>query len=394
MTGSVGLTKTRTRPAYLTPTRIVLWGLLILGLVAAFIRYTKGMGAISNMNNVYSFGLWISLDLLCGVALAAGAFTTCAAVYILGKEEFRPLVKPAVLTGFLGYLAVVLALLVDLGRPERIWHMLIYWNPHSPLFEIGLCVMTYTTVLFFEFSPTFFEWVGWNKIGHFIHKLVIPFVILGTVLSTLHQSSLGTLFVMMSDKINPLWHSAFMPLFFFVSAATAGLAMVIFESTISMNAYGRKQETHLLGKLAKAIPWMLGLYLTLKISELLWSGDFHLLFEPGKFTPWFWIEICAGVILPMILFSLKAVRKTQTGLFLSSLLVILGLMFNRFNIGLLTWKRPAWDPGYVPHWMEFALSIGVISGVIIVYDFVARNMNLFHEEEHGHAPAEGRKRHA
>jgi len=380
-----------TKIAYLTPGRIVLWGLLLLGLVTAGIRYTQGMGAISNLNNVYSFGLWISLDLLCGVALAAGAFTTCAAVYVLGKKEFQPLVKPAVLTGFLGYLAVVLALLVDLGRPERIWHMLIYWNPHSPLFEIGLCVMTYTTVLFFEFSPMFFEWMGWHKVGHIIHKFVLPFVILGTVLSTLHQSSLGTLFVMMSDKIDPLWHTPFLPLFFFVSAATAGLAMVVFEATISARAYGREPETHLLGKLAKAIPWMLGIYLTLKVAELLWAGEFSLIFQPGKFTGFWWVEVLGGVIIPMILFSLKSIRRKQSSLFFASLLVILGLMFNRFNVGLLTWKRPAWDPGYTPHWMEFALSIGVIAGVILVYDFVARNMKLFEED---HAPEERGAHHA
>ncbi|HYF96071.1 MAG TPA: Ni/Fe-hydrogenase cytochrome b subunit [Symbiobacteriaceae bacterium] len=375
----------------LSPGKIILWSLLILGLVAAGIRYTKGMGAVSNMNNVYSFGLWISLDLLCGVALAAGAFTTCTVVYILGKEEYRPLVKPAVLTGFLGYLAVILALLVDVGRPERLWYMIIYQNTHSPLFEVGLCVMTYTFVLFCEFSPVFFEWLGWHKLGHFFHKLVIPFVILGTVLSTLHQSSLGMLFLMMSDKINPLWHTPFLQLFFFVSAATAGLAMVVFESTIAHKVYGMEQETPLLGKLAKAIPWMLGLLLTLKVSELIWAGDFHLLFEPGKFTWFYWIEILGGVVAPMILLAIPAIRRKQSTLFFSSLLVILGLMFNRFNIGLLTWKRPAWDTGYIPHWMEFAVSFGVIAGAILVYDFVARRMNLF---SNGHGAAEGGHHHA
>ncbi|HWI54001.1 MAG TPA: Ni/Fe-hydrogenase cytochrome b subunit [Symbiobacteriaceae bacterium] len=375
----------------LTPTRIVLWGLLILGLVVAGIRFARGLGAISNMNDVYSFGLWISLDLLCGVATAAGAFTTCAAVYIFGKEKYRPLVKPAVLTGFLGYLAVILALLVDLGRPERIWHMLIYWNPHSPLFEVGLCVMTYTTVLFCEFSPTFFDWLGWRKVSHLIHKMVMPFVILGTVLSTAHQSSLGTLFVMMSDKINPLWHTPFLPLFFFISAIAVGLAMVVFEGSIAAKAYGRAPETHILGSLAKAIPWFLGLLLTLKIAELIWAGDFHLLFEPGKLTWFYWIEILVGVVTPIILLSFRAVRNNQRTLFFSALLVILGLMFNRFNIGLLAWNRPAWDPGYTPNWMEFALSIGVISGVILVYDFVARHMNLFSSEHHA---SEGGHNHA
>lgn len=377
MTGTQRLT-----PAMrLSPTRLVLWGLVGLAVVLAALRAMHGIGAISNLNNEFAFGFWISFDLLVGVALAAGAFTTCTAVYIFGLEEFRPLVRPAVLTGFLGYLAVIVALLVDLGRPERIWHMLIYWNVHSPLFEVGMCVMSYTTVLFFEFSPVFFDWLGWKKIGHAIHKVTPVFVILGTVLSTLHQSSLGTLFVMMSDKINPLWHTPFLPLFFFLSAATAGLAMVIFEGTIAAHAYGHPQETPLLGKLARAIPWMLGLLMVLKFSELAWAGDLSLLFKPGLLPTLYWIEMLGGVILPMILLSIKRIRTSVSGLFISASLVIAGLMLNRFDVGLVSWKRPAWSTGYTPSWMEFALSFGVIAALILAYDFVARHMKLF---DHGH----------
>jgi Ni/Fe-hydrogenase subunit HybB-like protein len=375
--------QTHAVPFRLSPTRVVLWALLLVGAVVAGLRYVYGLGSVSNMNNAYSFGLWISLDLLCGVALAAGAFTTCAAVHILGLKQFKPLIRPAVLTGFLGYVMVVVALLVDLGRPERIWQMIIYWNPESPLFEVGLCVMTYTTVLFFEFSPVLWEWLGWKRIERAIHSISIFFIILGVVLSTAHQSSLGSLFLVMADKVNPLWHSPIMPLQFFTSAATVGLAMVIFESTISAHAYGRKQETALLGGLAKAIPWMLGLYLTLKIGDLAFAGELGLPFQPGRLTAFWWIEITFGVVVPLILFALPAVRRSQKWLFTSALLVILGLVFNRFNVGLLSWKRPV-GSWYVPSWMEFAVSFGVIAAGVLVYDWVARHLALFSEEHESH----------
>jgi len=365
----------------ISPAKVVIWGLLILGLVVAAIRYTNGIGAISNLTNAYSFGLWISLDLLCGVALAAGAFTTCAAVYIFRQEQFRPLVRPAILTGWLGYLMVIFALMVDLGRPERIWHMLIYWNPHSPLFEVGLCVMLYTTVLTLEFVPLVFEKLKWGKALKRIHSISLPLILAGVFLSTLHQSSLGSLFLVMPDKVHPLWHTPLLPVLFFVSAAGVGLAMVIFEGTISTWAYNRPPEHHLLGRLAKAIPWILGLYLTIKMVELAVAGDLHYAFEPGKLTFLFWTEILVGIVLPMILFSIPTVRNSGKGQFFSAALVIAGLMLNRFDVGLVSWTRPA-GASYTPHWMEFSITLGVLAAALLAYDWVARNLRLFDAEHH------------
>jgi Ni/Fe-hydrogenase subunit HybB-like protein len=371
-------THTLVRPVWLSPTRLILWVLVLLGATVAGIRYVYGIGAISNLNNVYSFGLWISLDLLCGVALAAGGFTCCAAFYIFGRKDLQPLTRPAVLTGFLGYLAVIFALLVDLGHPERIWYFALYQNFHSPLFEVGTCVVLYTTVLFLEFSPMLFEWLGWKKFEHAVHTITLPIVILGVVLSTLHQSSLGSLFLVMSDKLHPLWHSPILPLFFFISAATVGLAMVIFEATISAHAYGRAPETRLLGKIAKPIPWMLGTYLALKIGELWISGDLPLLFAGDRAALFFWLELGWGVILPMLLFAIPAVRRSQAWLFTGALMVVTGLVLNRFDVGLLMWNRPA-GSWYVPSWMEFAVSFGVIAALVLAYDWVARHLRLFEE---------------
>lgn len=375
---------TLTAPVRISPARLVLTILVLVGLVVAIIRFIYGMGAISNLNNDYAWGLWISLDLLCGVALAAGAFTTCAAVYVLNLKQFQPLVKPAVLTGFLGYLMVVFALLVDLGRPERIWHMIIYWNPHSPLFEVGLCVMTYTTVLALEFSPMLFEKLGWHRAGHVIHRFTLPLVIFGVVLSTLHQSSLGSLFLLMADKLHPIWHSPLLPVFFFISAASVGLAMVVVEASISARAYDRPMETALLSRLTAALPWILGLYGVVRLGELAWVGELHLLTVPGIHSALFWLEFSVGVLLPILLLSTSALRRKPRVLVLGATLVVLGLMLNRFNVGLIAWVRPA-GSSYFPHWMEFAVTIGVVSAAVLAYDWVARNLNLFEDEAHHHA---------
>ncbi len=372
----------------LSPTGIILGVLIVIGLAVAINRYLNGLGAISNLSDAYPWGLWISFDILCGVALAAGAFTTAGAVYILGAERFRPILRPAILTGFLGYLLVIVALLVDLGRPERIWHLLIYWNPHSVMFEVGWCVMLYTAVLALEFSPLVFERFGWRTPLRLIHAITIPLVIAGVVLSTLHQSSLGSLFLIVPERLYPLWYSALLPVFFFTSAAAVGPAMVIVESTISSRAFKRELELDILGSLSKAIPYILGLYLILKIGDLIVAGELGLLFAGRIETLLFWVEILGGVVAPMILFSLTSTRQSASRLFWSAVLVVAGVVLNRFNVSLFWLVRPA-EAWYFPHWMEFAITLAILSGGVVAYWLVARFLPLFVEEQHTPSPAGG-----
>jgi Ni/Fe-hydrogenase subunit HybB-like protein len=198
--------------------RAVLVVLLALGLYATYVRFTQGLGAATNLSDQFPWGLWIGFAILCGVGLAAGGFTLCAIVYIFNIKEFKPIVRPAVLTAFLGYLLVIFALMFDLGRPDRIWYALIMWNPHSVMFEVAWCVMLYTTVLALEFSPVLFEGLGWMKAVRVMRAITIPLVIIGVILSTLHQSSLGSLYLIVPEKLPPLWYSSLLPVFFFLSA--------------------------------------------------------------------------------------------------------------------------------------------------------------------------------
>ncbi len=369
----------------------ILSALVVLGLAVMIYRFINGLGAISNLSDGRPWGLWISFDLYCGVALAAGGFTLAGAVYIFRLEKYHTVVRPAILTAFLGYTLVILALLVDLGQPWYIWHIMINWNVHSPLFEVGMCVMTYTLVLALEFSPVVFEGlnrsnlpvvkrINWRVPWRIIRTIQIPLVIAGVVLSTLHQSSLGSMLLMMPTALHALWYSPILPVLFLLSAIAVGPAMVIFESTLSTRIFGHKLDIDILGGLAKVIPYILGLYLLLKLFELMAVGEIGLIFTAYPYNLLWWGEIIIGVILPIILFSLPDVRRSRNAVFVTSILVIIGLMFNRFNVSMLALGM---RPGYIyfPHWMEFAVSIGLVADALLVVWLAYRFLPIIQHEE-------------
>ena len=363
----------------ISPAVVVLGGLIVLAFVVAMIRYANGLGATTNLNDNTPWGLWISFDLLCGVALASGAFITASMVYLFGGEQYRPLLRSAILTGFLGYLMVIVALLVDLGHPERIWYLIIFWNPHSVMFEVGWCVMLYTFVLALEFSPLVFERFGMEAPRRLIHALIIPLAIAGATLSTLHQSSLGSLYTILPDQLHKVWYTPLLPLMFWLTAVAVGPAMVIVESTISSRVFRRGLELDLLGGLARVIPFVLAAYIAVKIGDLAGSGELGLLTEWDLESGLFWLEIMGFVLLPMVLFSLPAVRRSSGWLLFSALLVVSGVILSRFAVGLIALGKPEFAASYVPHPLEFAVTIGVVSAGIVAFGLVARYLPLFTE---------------
>jgi Ni/Fe-hydrogenase subunit HybB-like protein len=361
-------------------------GLVVLaavGILISLIRMVVGIGPVSNLNDAYPWGFWISFDIYTGVALGAGAFTMAAVVYIFDLKKFTPLVRPSVLTGFLGYAMVAVALLVDLGRPENIWHMLIYQNHTSFLFEIGICVMTYLTVLLLEFVPVIFEGFRWNGLVHFFHKwLTLPLVILGVVLSTLHQSSLGSLTIIMPSKLHPLWWTPFIPILFFVSAVIVGFAMVILESQLSARAFNRGIEINLLKLVASWIPYGSGLYLLLRFGQLAIEGKLGYLFTSGYYSLLFWTEILLLGVIPIVLFSQKKVRESPNGLLYGSLSAVLGVVLNRFDVSWIALGGRIFDTtGYVPSIFEVLVSFGLVAASVLVFRYIALHFPLFVDEE-------------
>jgi len=379
----------------------ILIALMGIAFIVAMARYAFGIGAISDLSYSYPWGFWISFDLFTGVVISSGGFLMAGTVYILRIKEFEPLLRPSVLTAFLGYIMVAVALLVDLGQPLRIWYMMIHWNHTSVLLEIGICVMTYLTVLAIEFAPVVFEGVKLQKWAHLIHKYIMPFVILGVVLSTLHQSSLGSLLLIQPTKLHPLWWTPILPIMFFTSAISVGLSMIILESSLSSRYFQRGLETHLLAKLAKALPISLGVYLILKFVDLVVSGDLGYLFSSGIMSILFWAEILIGVITPMVWFSIQKNRTSASGLLTGAVITLLGLILNRFNVSWFAVKHP--DPmfylptfmgnvDYFPTFPEVAVSIGIFSAGIMAFGLAAKYFPVFdaeHEAEEVHQPAHG-----
>ena len=358
-------------------TKFVLW--LIVGFAAAvgLNRFIFGLGATTNLNDSTPWGLWIGVDVMGGVALAAGGFVMTAIFYIMRREEFHPLVKPAVLTAFLGYLAVILGLTFDLGLPWNLWNMFVHWNLHSPLFEVGWCVILYTTVLLLEFSPVPLEkFSRYAKIRNFLLKFRFVFVLLGIMLSTLHQSSLGSLFLIMPFKLHPLWYSNILPVQFFLSAIALGLMMVAFESLVSHWLYRREPETNLVAKLGKAVVWVLGIYFIVKISDLAVTGKLGLIFSGTWESNLFIIEILISTLIPMMIFAVPRLREKNSYQWFGSTMVVLGMVFNRVNVGGITMLSATGD-SYFPSWMEISITLGVISVAALVFLFVIEHFNIW-----------------
>jgi Ni/Fe-hydrogenase subunit HybB-like protein len=373
----------------ISPLPLVLLALMGIAFVIAMVRYIYGIGAISNLGNSYPWGFWISFDLFTGVAISSGGFLMAATVYIFELKQFKPLLRPSILTAFLGYIMVVIALLVDLGHPERIWYMMIHMNGTSVLLEIGICVMTYLAVLAIEFAPVVFEGLKWQKFAHFIHRFIMPFVILGVVLSTLHQSSLGSLLLIQPAKLFPLWWTPILPVLFFTSALTIGLGMIILESSLSARYFKRGLETHLLEKLAKVIPIVLAIYLVIRFSQLALAGDLKYLFTSGLMSVLFWAEIMIGAVIPIVWFSIKRIRQSDTGLLAGVVILLLGMILNRFNVSWFGVRHP--DPlTYIPTFMaanvhyfpslpEVLISIGIFSGGILAFGLAVKYLPVFEE---------------
>jgi len=358
---------------------------LITGLAAAVgvTRFAFGLGATTNLTDATPWGFWIGFDVMAGVALAGGGFVITAIFYIMKRDEFHHLVKPAVLTAFLGYLAVIFGLMFDLGLPWNIWHMMIYWNLHSPLFEVGWCVMLYTTVLLLEFSPVpLDEFSRWAKIRDIMMKFRFPLVMVGIMLSTLHQSSLGSLFLIMPFKLHALWYSSILPIHFFISAVALGLMMVSLESLITHWLYRRKPETELVAKLAKAAVWVLMVYLGVKLVDIILSGEFAMIFSGTVEGNWFIVELLISTIIPMILFSIPRVRGSVAGQWFGSSMVVFGMVLNRINVGGLTMLGITGD-SYTPSWMELSISFGVVSTVALMFLFALERFKIWdHRPKH------------
>jgi Ni/Fe-hydrogenase subunit HybB-like protein len=371
------------RPGLLPSILVTLMG---IGVVVATVRFVSGIGAISNLSNTFPWGFWISFDIYTGIAISSGAFLLAAAVYVFDLPQFKPLVMPSILTALIGYIMEVLALMVDLGRPERIFNMLFFQNYTSWMLVVGLCVMIYLAILAVEFAPVVFKGIKQEKWAALARRFVKPAVILGVVVSIIHQGSLGSLLLIQSAKLHPLWWTPLLPVMFFVSSISIGLAMIIFESSMSSRYFKHGMETRLLEKLAKAIPYALGAYALLKFGQLFLSGNARHLFGSGWLSVAFWAEIILGVVIPMIIFIRVRNHGNPRTLLIGAVALLLGMILNRFNVSWFGIQRLQ-DVGYIPSLAEISISAAIFSFGVLAFGLAARYLPVF--EHHEPAAAHG-----
>ena len=371
---------------FFTPGVIILCLLALNGLIFLAMRFLFGIGSVTNLNQQYPWGIWIAIDVATGVALAAGGFTTAALSHVMNREYYHVVVRPALLTAMLGYTFVALGVFIDLGRWYYIWHPLIMWNPNSALFEVGICVMIYLTVLYIEFIPIITErFIGKVNLpgilsifNNFIDKLLrfldkslskimFIFFIAGVVLSTLHQSSLGTLMIIAGSKMHPLWQTPILPMLFLLSAIAVGFPMVIFESLIAARSFKLEPEMPVLSRLGSMVPLLLFIYLSFKLGDMAIRGTYVYLAEINIHSIMFMIEIILGVVIPLRMFMSRAVLKSPLWLFVAASLVVFGVFINRLNNFIIAYHPPYSKAPYFPSIGEISVTVGLIALLIILY---------------------------
>ncbi len=368
---------------FFTPGVFVLLGLGLIMLGVAVYRFLHGLRPVTHLDQEHPWGIWIAIDVATGVALAAGGFTTAALAHIFHREHYHAITRPALLTAMLGYTFVGIGLMFDLGRYYNIWHPSLpsMWQGNSVLFEVGMCVMCYLTVLYIEFLPIVcerfqndlrFPMLGrlCTFLNRILDRVMFLFIIAGVVLSCLHQSSLGNLMVIAPDKLHDLWDTDILSLLFLLSAIMVGFPMVIFESTLAAWSFKLKPEMEILGPLSKYTVFFTGAYLAVKIADMLIRGSFVHLSEGSVQSYCFMAEMVFGLMVPFFMLLSERVRTSPRLLFTAATLIVLGVAFNRINVFLVAYQPPYAATTYFPSVFEIAVTVGLIATLMLVYRFL------------------------
>ncbi len=384
---------------FFTPGVIIITIFACLGIFSIIYRLIFGLGAATNLDGQYPWGIWIGIDVASGVALAAGGFTSSFIAHIMHRERYDVITRPALLTALLGYTFVAIGVMIDLGRYYWIWHPIMpsMWQGNSALFEVGMCVMLYVTVLYIEFMPIVIErFLGkvnfpgiLSILNHtteiilrifnrFLSKSISLFIIAGVVLSCMHQSSLGTLMAIVPSKLHPLWHTPILSLLFLMSAFSVGIAMVIFESILASRSLKIPFETPVLSQYARYIPLLLWIYLFAKVLDMVSRDSYVYLQHVTLESSSFFLEMVLGVISPILILSSRRLRKKVPWLFTGAALTIFGVLLNRINVFVIGYSPPYATERYVPSIMEILVTVGLISCIILLYRFFVFHFPVLH----------------
>jgi len=403
----------RTRLASITMTPWMLWlGFLGLTLLAAAIAglgvFWKGL-VITNLTDLVPWGLWISID-LSSIALSAGAFSLCAGVYLFGLKRYEPIARTATFVGLIGYTMALITLLLDIGRPDRFWHAIVYWNTHSLLWEVTMCVALYLAVLALEVMPTFasFEWFRKRyprlavKMEH-VHHYAPVLAIIGLGLSSLHQSSLGAVYGVI--KARPFWFKPEMSVLFMLSAMVGGIALTLFATMLSARLTPKaKVNDALVERVAGFLGWLLVGYFYWRLWDSLSTTYTYdpgrteglQLLTSGTLSFNFWImEMLFGILAPMVLLLYNRTRISRFWRMTALLLVVMGVVAYRWDTTLagqlvvmsyLPGEQAVAYATYRPSFVEWAAGLGVIAYGLLAFSLGVKYLRVVDhrltEEEH------------
>jgi Ni/Fe-hydrogenase subunit HybB-like protein len=371
---------TRIRLPKITLWRAVAGLIFAAGFYATYLRFVKGFEVATNLSNAQPWGIWVGVATLCGVGLSAGGFAIAGAVYLLGMERYRPILRAAVVIAFLGYLSVVAGYAWELGLPWNFWHPIVMWNRHSVLFEVVWCITIYTTVLALEFSPALVERIPWKGVRELYlklqHKILIALVLIGVLLSSLHQSFLGGLFIIFKGKMYPLWYSNYQTTLFYMSAIPAGISMIILALYLSARSLNVKIDMRILDDFSRIIAPMLVIFTLFRFADLAKQNALGYLFLPVAETGYFWLEMALFVAAPLVLFNLPQVRSKPIGLYWASATVIAGFITHRINVSITSLERFT-HANYVPKWPEMAVTVMLVTAAVVAFRFAVLYLKIF-----------------
>lgn len=356
----------------------VLLAVMAVALVLTVIRFAGGIASVANINNAYPWGWWVGYGIMTTIALGGVGFTITILVELLGLHRFHGLLRPAVLMAFLCYASAITMLMVELGRPWMMWMILVSWAPTAALFEVGWCASLYLTVLAIEFAQVPAEQLGWGRVLRVIRVIYIPVMLLGVTLSNLHQSSLGTLLVLIPHKINVLWWSENLPLLFLFSAMMAGPALAMLEHLAAARWLGFAPRMAMLGSLARIEAWLVGFFLAFQLGDLFVRGSGHAMLAWSWFAVAFWAEIGLGLLLPLVLLMMPEVRQRPAGLATAAALIVGGVLLHRLNVAVIGLRVRHWET-YVPALAEVGITLGITAGAVFIYGVLIRLLPI-HEE--------------
>lgn len=365
----------------LNPVTLVCGVLIAIMAAILVVRFFWGLGAVTHVNDGFSWGIWVVVDVMVGSALACGGFSVALLVYIFNRGEYHPLVRPALLASLFGYTLAGAGIFFDLGRWWNFWH--IFWpgyiNPNSVMFEVAACVTAYIVVMWVEFSPVFLEKLGMKDVRRKLDKFLFVFIALGVLLPMMHQSSLGTMLVVMGGQVNVLWQTPMVPLIYLLTAIVMGWGVVLFETCVAAAGYRRSIETNLLDPMSKIMLGVLAVYLALRAADLLARGAFGPAFQFTWTAFFFWVENIAFVA-PFFLIPNAVARRNPARLFLAGIAVMLGgslLRLNGFLIGFDT--GPGWR--YFPALTEILVTSAMFAIEVLGYIIITRRFPVLPREE-------------